>query len=217
MEQAEPSYVASFVVVLPVKPPAFGKSRLRGLGAPDRTRLAEAFALDTATACLGAARVAEVLVATDDASLAGRLRALGCATVPDGATSGLNPALRQAAAEAARRWPALAAVALCADLPALRSGDLDDALAAARPGSAWFVADAQGTGTTTYVGNGPAGFDPCFGVDSATAHLASGARPLAAELKSLRRDVDDLDDLRAATRLGLGAATALLVTELDLG
>ena len=41
-----------YVVLVPVKPPAVGKSRLVGL--PDETRreLAAAFALDTVSACL---------------------------------------------------------------------------------------------------------------------------------------------------------------------
>ena len=47
--------VTSFVVLLPVKPPARGKSRLEV--DPERRRaLAAAFALDTARACLAADR-----------------------------------------------------------------------------------------------------------------------------------------------------------------
>ena len=40
------------VVVVPVKPPALGKSRLVGLTDEQRRELAEAFALDTVTAAL---------------------------------------------------------------------------------------------------------------------------------------------------------------------
>ena len=206
----------AYVVVLPVKPPARGKSRLRGL--PDRGRhdLAVAFALDTATACLAASAVEDVLVVTDDAALAGRLGALGCATVPD-AGDGLNGALLQAAAEVRRRWPGAQPVALLADLPALRPTDLDEALAsvaALEPGAA-YVADAEGTGTTMYTA--PADrFAPSFGVGSAAAHRDGGARPVAGELPTLRRDVDDVDDLRAAVALGVGPATTTVVAGLAL-
>lgn len=202
-----------YVVVVPVKPPAFGKSRLQGLSDELRRELAGAFALDTAAACLAAHRVAGVLVATDDAIFAMRLAALGCATVPDGDTTGLNPALRQAVAEARRRWPDLTPVALLADLPALRPTDLDAALASLTPGGASYVADANGTGTTMYTAPYDE-FDPAFGADSARAHQVGGALPVHGELLSLRRDVDDLDDLRVAVALGVGPATAALVADL---
>lgn len=205
-----------YVVVVPVKPPAFGKSRLVGLGADDRRDLAEAFALDTAAACLATPSVAQVLVVTDDASLAARFAALGCAGVPDGDSSGLNPALRQAAAEAERRWPDLAPVAVLADLPALRPEHLDEALTSVVPGGASYVADADGTGTTLYTAAYDE-FDPCFGRASAHAHQSAGALAIPGALTTLRRDVDDLDDLRLAAGLGLGGESARLVALLRLG
>lgn len=210
-----PRSPARFVVVVPVKPPAFGKSRLGGLGDDQRRRLAAAFAVDTVAACLAADAVAQVLVATDDAGFSAQLVALGCAAIPDGDTNDLNSALRQAVAEAGRRWPELEPVALCADLPALRAEDLDDALHGLVPGGASFVADAAGLGTTLYTA--PYGeFDPQFGVGSRAAHLAVGALEVRGELRTLRRDVDDLDDLREAAVLGLGPRTAPLVEELGL-
>jgi 2-phospho-L-lactate guanylyltransferase len=196
----------TYVVVVPVKPPTRGKSRLLGPTDGQRRDLAEAFALDTVAACLGSDQVAQVLVATDDAAFASRFAALGCATIPDGDTTDLNSALRQAVAEARRRWPALRPVALCADLPALRSGDLDAALAAAAGPHPCFVADAAGTGTTLYQAVYD-DFDPHFGVDSRTAHLSTGAVEIPGDLPTLRRDVDDLDDLRAAIELGVGPET----------
>ncbi|WP_026145856.1 2-phospho-L-lactate guanylyltransferase [Nocardioides sp. Iso805N] len=214
----------SFAVLLPVKPPARGKSRLVGLpgGAAlsdaGRVALATAFALDTATACLGASSVGAVLAVTDDALFASSLVALGCAAIPDGVTDDLNGSLRLAAAEAVRRWPRLRPVALCGDLPALRSADLDaaltDALATAPEGPC-YVADAAGTGTTLYSAPLPT-FAPSYGVDSARLHAASGAVPLAGELVSLRHDVDTLEDLRAVVPLGLGPRTTLAAAQLGL-
>ena len=203
----------TYVVVVPVKPPTIGKSRLLGPTDLQRRQLAEAFALDTVAACLGTDRVAEVLVATDDAAFATKFAALGCATIPDGDTTGLNSALRQAVAEARRRWPALLPVALCADLPALQSADLDAALASATGQGASFVADAAGTGTTLYRAAYD-DFDPHFGVESRQAHLSVGAVEIPGELTTLRHDVDDLDDLRAALALGVGPETTRLVGSL---
>jgi len=212
--------VTSHAVVLPVKPPAVGKSRLGRLGDAARRRLAAAFALDTASAALAAQRVGAVLVLTDDAWFARDLGALGCATIPDGTSGDLNGSLVQGAAEAVRRWPTLLPVALCADLPALRPADLDLALAAAAEvastsGGAAYVADAEGTGTTLFTG--PRGlFGPRFGPGSAAAHAESGAAALTGELATLRRDVDDLDDLHEALALGLGPRTLQTATDLGL-
>lgn len=199
-----------FVVLVPVKPPAVGKSRLLGLDADVRRSLAEAFAQDTVAACLGAGSVARVLAVTDDARFSSILGAIGADAIPDGVTDDLNGALRLAAAEAHRRWPELTPVALCADLPSLRSEDLDVALARAVLPHPSFVPDAAGTGTTLYVA-GFEEFDPHFGPGSRDAHLDAGADELADVPVTVRRDVDDLDDLRAAVEIGVGPRTAAVV------
>lgn len=196
-----------FVALVPVKPPAVGKSRLRGLDAPVRRALAEAFAQDTVAACLDAASIAQVLVVTDDARFSTALSALGADTVPDGVSDDLNGTLRLAAAEARRRWPGLTPVALCADLPALRADDLDRVLTRVVLPHPSFVPDAAGTGTTMYVAAHDE-FDPRFGPGSRDAHLDAGADELADAPLSVRRDVDDLDDLAAAVALGVGPRTA---------
>lgn len=199
-----------FVALVPVKPPAVGKSRLLGLDGDVRRSLAEAFAQDTVAACLDAAAVAQVLVVTDDAHFSAVLGALGAGTLPDGVSDDLNGTLRQAAAEARRRWPDLTPVALCADLPSLRAADLDVVLARVTLPHPSFVPDAAGTGTTMYVA-GHDEFDPRFGPGSRDAHLDAGADELADVPASVRRDVDDLDDLSAAVALGVGPHTAAVV------
>lgn len=200
-----------FALLVPVKPPARGKSRLVGLPDAVRRELAAAFALDTVSACLASERVGAVLVATDDAGFSARLAALGCASIPDGVSGDLNASLRQAAAEAHRRWPDLQPVALCADLPALLPADLDAALGLVGDEPA-FVPDAAGVGTTLYTA--PADrFDPRFGPGSRDAHDEQ-AFAIALDATSLRRDVDDLDDLRDAVALGVGPHTGALTHDL---
>jgi 2-phospho-L-lactate guanylyltransferase len=196
-----------YVALVPVKPPALGKSRLVGLTDDARRTLAAAFALDTVAACVSADAIAEVLVATDDASFSVELVALGAVTIPDGVAMDLNGTLRQSAAEARRRWPELVPVALTGDLPAVRPEDLDEALGEVAPGEPAYVADADGLGTTLYTAPHDA-FDPRFGPGSALAHDATGARAILAPLPRLRRDVDDLHDLDDALALGVGPRTA---------
>lgn len=198
-----------FVVVVPVKSPGVGKSRLAEVPDAVRSRLAAAFAADTVGACLAADSVADVLVTTDDAALADALQALGATTCPD-AGGGLNAALRGAAAVARARWPELWPVALLADLPALRADDLAATLGAVTDAPS-YVVDAAGTGTSLYTASYD-DFAPRFGVDSAQAHAAAGARPLDAP-PSVRADVDDLADLHAAAALGVGPATAAILAE----
>jgi 2-phospho-L-lactate guanylyltransferase len=206
-----------YAVLVPVKPPAVGKSRLAGLGGgAARRRLAESFAQDTVLACLRAEMVAQVLVVTDDAQFSRVLSALGCTAIPDGVSGDLNATLRQAAAEAGRRWPDLVPVAVCADLPALRAEDLDEVLGGLSPSEASFVPDAAGVGTTLYVA-APDDFDPRFGPQSRSAHLDAGVRELTGAPPSVRRDVDDPDDLAQAVALGVGPRTAVALLTADLG
>ena len=199
-----------YVVVVPVKPPALGKSRLVGLSDVERRQLAEGFAVDTVAACLAAEAVAAVLVVTDDASFSRVLGDLGSVAIPDGVAGDLNGALRQGAAEARRRWPDLVPVAVCADLPALRAVDLDSVLGRVGTDRPRFVPDAEGVGTTMYVAAYQE-FDPRFGPRSREAHLEAGAVELLDVPPSLRRDVDDLDDLRDAITLGLGPSSSARV------
>lgn len=195
----------SFVVIVPVKPPARGKSRLDALPASQRRELAAAFARDTVAAARRTPQVQAVLVVTDDFRFASDLRADGCDVIPDGVSEDLNATLRQAAAEVGRQWPRAIPVALCADLPCLLSEDLAAALVGID--GAVFVRDAAGTGTTMYAAP-LAFFAPAFGLDSANAHLAGGAREIAAPVPSLRLDVDEPIDLDRALELGLGTHTA---------
>jgi len=192
-----------FVVLVPVKAPALGKSRLH---VPDHARpgLATAFALDALHAARATPAVTEVVVVSDDAGFSSRCRDLGIDTLPDG--DGLNASLVDAAAAVRSRLPDATPVALCADLPCLGSEDLADALAQVAAGGSWFVADAEGTGTTTYAAPYDA-FAPRFGAGSRAAHTAAGATQVVGDLLTLRRDVDDEATLAAAIRLGVGRFT----------
>ena len=213
-----PTSSRRFAVLVPVKPPAFAKSRLADLGDAARIDLATAFAVDTVTAVLSCPSVARVLVVTDDHELAADLAELGVEVIPDGTTDDLNGTLRLAAAEMHRRDPDLSLVALCADLPALRPDELGLALDAASPAGLSFVTDADGVGTTAVVAATLDDFAPGFGPGSRQRHLDAGAHEIdGVDVPSVRRDVDDRATLAEATRLGLGRRTSLVVTLLGLG
>lgn len=206
-----------YAVLVPVKPPAFAKSRLSDLGDEARRDLATAFAVDTVTAAVACPSVDRVLVVTDDHELARGLAELGVEVIPDGTTDDLNGTLMLAAAEMHRRHPGLRLVALCADLPALRPEELATALDASDPDAMSFVADQQGLGTTAVVAPTLETFRPAFGPGSRQRHLDAGAHEVdGVDVPSLRRDVDDRDDLAEAMRLGVGRRTSLVATLLGL-
>lgn len=216
MPESAVSSQRRYAALVPVKPPSFAKSRLAALGDEARADLAAAFAADTVAAALECPLVERVLVVTDDHLLAGSLTDLGAEVIPDGATDDLNGTLVQAAAEMHRRRPDLGLVGLCADLPALRTDDLADALAAADASQMSFVADEERVGTTVVVSPGLDEFRPSFGDGSRQRHLDAGAVEISLPVPTLRRDVDDPDDLAEALDLGVGPRTALVATLLRI-
>ncbi|BDE60124.1 2-phospho-L-lactate guanylyltransferase [Rhodococcus hoagii] len=207
-------------VVVAVKDLSRAKTRLaESLSASDRTDLVVAMLRDTLSVLVGArdtadpARITDVTVVTPDPVVASIAAECGVGHLPDPARralgeSGLNAALTDAERALGTAGGAIDVVALQADLPALRTAELLDALGQARRGGRSIVVDHTGTGTSALFACGPSTrLDPRFGTDSARAHIASGARVLDGAWPGLRQDVDTLDDLFAAARLGLGPAT----------
>jgi 2-phospho-L-lactate guanylyltransferase len=203
----EPSEVR-WAIVVPIKRLAVAKTRLANR--PEvRADLALAMAVDTVAAAREATLVDTVLVVTDEPSAAEAVTRLGALVVADTPDAGLNPALLHGAQVVTSGREGLGVAALSSDLPALRSGDLDGVLVAASRHRRCVVTDAAGTGTTLLTALGLDEFDPRFGAGSYQAHVAGGAHDVTASAAaSLRRDVDTIDDLRAAVGLGVGPATA---------
>jgi 2-phospho-L-lactate/phosphoenolpyruvate guanylyltransferase len=204
-------------LVVPVKPLYRAKTRLRGavddgVGDPDvHAALALALAHDTVAAVRAARSIRRLLVISSDPVVTAELAAVGVDVAPDG-TGGLNGALRHGVELLRSRDPGTPVGALQADLPALRSEELDDAVAAfaavcAAGRDRAFCADAQGSGTTLLLAAAGVRLDPRFGARSAARHRVSGAVELTGTWPGLRRDVDTGDDLCAAAALGLGPHT----------
>ncbi|EMD22235.1 2-phospho-L-lactate guanylyltransferase [Amycolatopsis azurea] len=197
-------------LIVPMKRPAEGKSRLRGAVVPERhAELVLALAYDTLSAATSADGIRRVLVVAADPASVADLTELGVEIVPEPSRGGLNAALRYGEELLRRDTPSVLVGALQADLPALRTEDLTAALVEAA-GRRAFVADRQGTGTTLLLaGAGP--LEPRFGEGSARAHTASGATPLTIAPESLRADVDTADDLAHVRTLGVGKRSSTLL------
>jgi 2-phospho-L-lactate guanylyltransferase len=199
----------AWTVIVPVKSLAVAKSRLAPHVGGLRRDLALAMAVDTVTA-VAACDGLEVLVVTDDPDAAAAVAGIADVT-PDVPDDGINAALRHGLAVlGTSRTRRVAAVQ--ADLPALRPAELAAALRAAVRFEQAFVADAAGTGTTLYAAL-TTHFAPRFGPHSAERHRET-AEQLTLDVPTLRRDVDTIDDLWAAARMGVGPRTAALLPSL---
>ena len=203
-------------LIIAVKRLAAAKTRLAPVfSAATRERVVLAMLVDTVHAALRVPSLAGITVVTPDDLAAGAARDLGADVLPDPTPDDhpdpLNNAI--AAAEAAVTQTATTPpniVALQGDLPALQPQELAEAIAAARDHARSFVSDRHGTGTAALFGFGAA-LQPAFGPDSARRHRHSGAVELTGPWPGLRCDIDTPDDLMAARRLGVGAATAAAV------
>jgi len=198
-----------YALLVPVKDGGSAKTRL-GVGEDgQRGRLMAAFARDSILAAQQCSAV-EVFVVGDATGLSGLVDELAVTLVPDEGDGDLNRALRRAGLRIERPDRGLAV--MLADLPCLRTADLEAAFATVSRRS--FVADADGTGTTLLVAPAGQDLDPRFGTGSAAAHRDSGAVEIGQELISLRRDVDTTADLEAALRYGVGVHTAQVASSL---
>ena len=196
-----------WAIIVPVKRLAVAKTRL-DVDPVTRMGLALAMAADTIRAASETAVVEVVVAVCDDEDAIDGLRQAGAVVVPDEPDAGLNPALVHGAA--AEIVPAgLGVAAVAADLPAMSSDELADLLQRAAAHSAVVVADASGSGTTVLAATNRAAFRPSFGPDSRALHVSAGAVDLTNVAGvTLRRDVDTIEDLANAIRLGVGPRTA---------
>ncbi len=184
-----------WTVLVPVKRLDRAKSRLT-LPAALRRALAEAMLADVLAAATSVARVCLV-------SAEPTVDRYGVPVLAD-AGGGLSAAV---AAAAARVAGPVAVVS--GDLPAVRSAEFGDALAAAAEHEAAVLADTPGTGTTLLAARVGRRLRPAYGPGSRTRHVAAGMVDLTGALSvpGLRRDVDTVADLRDAIRLGLGPSS----------
>lgn len=201
-------------LLLPIKPLAMAKTRLRGAaddGGGDPTahaRLVIALVRDTFAAAAGAALVRRAVAICSDELVCRVLAMDGFETVAGEPGHGLNPALRYGEAVLRRADPATAIAALPADLAALRAQELDCAVRAAlATGTRAFCSDRAGTGTTFLLAPSGQALEPRFGPESRAAHRAGGAQELFGRWPGLRCDVDTAADLARARELGVGQFT----------
>ncbi|GGG06416.1 2-phospho-L-lactate guanylyltransferase [Rhodococcoides trifolii] len=197
------------------------KSRLADrFPASARTSLVLAMLHDTLDAAAAAVPVSGWSVVTPDSRVARFVHDLGGHVIPEPPLAGsvddrLNTALASADRHVRGTNGVVDVIALQADLPALRTDELEEAFTESDPQGRSVVVDHTGTGTAALIVRGTADpLGPQFGEDSARRHIESGAAPLTGNWPGLRLDVDTAVDVRAAVELGVGPHTGRLLGEL---
>lgn len=191
----------NWAVIVPQKRLSAAKSRLR-LDETTRCALARAMFRDTVASLVATRSVLAVMVVAECPADADLLEGTGAhRLVEPGLT--LNEAILTGAQQARHLWPTCHLAAMPADIPGLKSSELDAALRPASVRPRTFVADRHRTGTTLLTAQADHALNPQFGPGSYRAHLESGAwENRDRHLASLRHDVDNLGDLAALTDLG---------------
>lgn len=201
-------------VIIPVKPIARAKSRLRPELGDIASSLALAMALDCATAALNCRSVDHVVVVTDDPLVTQEMVSRGAQVLPDHPAGGIDAALAYAAE---RISPRGLTVALQADLPCIRGEDVERLISRSEDElttnpSGVFVADAAGVGTTAVVIGSQTPWRTHFGDRSRARHRGAGLIELTdSSLNRMRVDVDTVADVTHARVLGVGPATQTLL------
>lgn len=181
--------MSSWVVLVPLKPPAVGKSRLR-LPGVDHEEVARAIGQDTLEAVFRCEAVREVVVVSADSGwhLGTRGR-----FVAERAPQGIDAAIELGDSPALRKLPRAVVVG---DLAGLRPAELSEALNAAARVQRAVVADRDGTGTTMVTALPGLKLVHRFGPQSLSRHVAAGSVELQVPIdSSLRLDIDTVADL----------------------
>jgi len=194
-----------WTVVLPVKGLRGAKRRLGPEVGSWRMSLAGAFAEDVIDAALGAVAVDRVLVVGGEGIGSATLSLPGVTQLTD--VSGLDAAVTSGTSRAREAAPRCRILVLQTDLPCARPNDLDDLMTAAPVARPGVLADAEGLGTAALTMPAGTTLSTAFGAGSLARHVRAGAEPIESAVPRLRRDVDTVEHLREAVRLGVGPHT----------
>lgn len=204
-----------WTVVVPMRAPA-----LDGFAPelPDHQReaLLRAFGADVLEAVAQSSLVGRVVLVGTRHGLDRDARRLGVAQLGDlplRSSEGLNDAVALARRWAAVRHSDSPIVVVPADLPCLTTEGFDKALGVLSRHDRAFVPDAAGRGTTLLSSLGTAGLRPHFGRRSAGRHRADGVQLASGIARSVRHDVDTVQDLSEARRLGVGLRTRRVLAD----
>lgn len=204
--------------LLPVKAPAQAKQRLATVFAPEeREQLARVMFDEVLPVLLAARGLDRIVVAASDAEILRRAAAAGASTLAETRQNGHSSSADWAARKCIE-WGATTLLLVPADVPLLRSAEIESllevALALPVP-RVVIVPSADGTGTNAMVRTPPDIIESRFGPDSFDAHMvqarARQAAVAVARPEGLVFDLDTPEDVaRFLGRAPSGATAELL-------
>lgn len=203
-------------VLLPLRAPGEGKTRLGpALGPDQRAALVAAMLADVVSA-LREAGLEDLQVVAADLTAVRTARTIGLpSTMQPTDEPGLDPAIRAAGD---RLGSGRSALVVTPDLPCLTAGDVRAVLQA---DAEVVVAPTTGGGTGALLRRPHDAIGPAYGPGSAERHLARaravGHRTAVVERTGWRHDIDTAADLAALRHHAPGAMTAALLPELLTG
>ena len=207
-------------LLIPVKDPSHGKTRLSAFLTPDeRRRLAWAMLEDVIRAAAAASRPDRVIVVTSFDLAIDRARTAGfevlieqSQTSESASVDWASRRLREQTFDVVMRLPA--------DVPLVRHDDIDQLLdmRLSSPG-ALLVPSNDGTGTNAIIRTPPDIFCSRFGPNSLKLHqqeaMRAGAECLIVQNERVALDVDEPADLRLFMECGKGTETFRMLSGIE--
>lgn len=205
--------------LIAVKRFAWAKTRLAAALDPGlRAALAEAMLEDVLATLAGSSAINGALVVTSDPAAAAVAQRAGAAAMNDAHDAGVNSAVNQGL-RCLERWRAGRVIVVPADLPLLKSSEIDE-VAAALDHFSVVLSPAERDGGTNILALSPIdAIAPAFGLDSLNRHVeaarAAGAAPHILPLAGAGLDIDVSQDLEVLARRGAGTRAGALLGELS--
>ena len=190
----------SLWAIIPVKPLKNAKSRLAPVLLPNqRFELAQAMFRHVLSVTVAAQPVTGVLVISRDTKALAIAREFGAKTLQEGTVSNLNPALLRATM-VVKSWRADAVLILPADLPFIKSADVDSLIQLADEDSLVIATDRERDGTNALLVSPPGSIEYAYGSGSYQRHIGlarkAGLRVSVYQSDRMALDIDVPADLR---------------------
>lgn len=201
--------------ILPVKEMAGAKQRLAPLLSPEeRTTLMQVMLRDVLAALLAAQGLAGIAVVTLDPWAQELAQKYGARIITEGAREGHTGAVT-AAASVLQAEGVAAILTLPGDIPALKTPEIEDLIAAASASPAFIIAPAHDEqGSNSILMSPPDAVKLRFGEDSYFPHLAAaraaGIAPQILRLSGIAMDLDHPADIARFARIPESRGTQTL-------
>jgi len=200
--------------IVPLRSIKKSKTRLSELNAHDRAKLTAAMFRNVLLALRNARKVSDITVVSRDRSASRIARQYGAKFLLEGKGHGLNRAVRLAI-QSLDQEAVRAAMIIHADLPLVKSRDIEKFLTESQGSQIAIVPCKNGTGTNALLLAHPKAIRPAFGKGSYRTHLAlakkTGLRCKVMRIRGIQFDMDDPRDLRRFIRYdGLNGSFSFL-------